>query len=229
MSDDIVFIALPDGTEISADNIPSGVVSLVTYSVPVTEKEAWTWITSCFADTGTPIHTFDIYFLDMNGNEVDASGVVITIDCPHCFGKPMVYSLNTNGEIELLTQNARSISVTFTTNGSRYYVLAEKKANSDENNTENKENPMDKSNLAEDEDKNQTDGNTVIDENSDTVDKDDSFSYEQLDSNKRDTVEEDGSMDIQQNDTGSHWWLWVSIPVAAGTVGSFLLLWKKRK
>lgn len=182
VSDDIVFITLPDGTEVSVDNIPGGVVSLVTYPIPASEKEAWTWITSCFNGIGNPIYAFGIYFLDANGNDVDANGVVVTVDCPHCSSKPMVYSLTTNGDIKPLTQNTRSISVAFTTNGSLYYVLVEKFTESDEN----------------------TDGDTADDNNSADSDSDsdnESSSNAEVKDNGNDNSDKPSDSDVEISDT----------------------------
>lgn len=181
VSDDIVFITLPDGTEVSVDNIPGGVVSLVTYPIPASEKEAWTWITSCFNGIGNPIYAFGIYFLDANGNDVDANGVVVTVDCPHCSSKPMVYSLTTNGDIKPLTQNTRSISVAFTTNGSLYYVLVEKFTESDEN----------------------TDGDTADDNNSADSDSDSSNEKPTTDDSVPDRDNEN-SNNVEVKDNGNN-------------------------
>lgn len=181
VSDDIVFITLPDGTEVSVDNIPGGVVSLVTYPIPASEKEAWTWITSCFNGIGNPIYAFGIYFLDANGNDVDANGVVVTVDCPHCSSKPMVYSLTTNGDIKPLTQNTRSISVAFTTNGSLYYVLVEKFTESDEN----------------------TDGDTADDNNftdSDSDSDNESSSNVEIKDNGNDNSDKPSDSDVEISD-----------------------------
>lgn len=75
-------VELPDGTTVTAANAPSGAVKLFIYSIPDAEAEAWAWIKSCFESKGTPIHTFDIYFADENGNRINADGAVVTIDCP---------------------------------------------------------------------------------------------------------------------------------------------------
>lgn len=196
VSDDIVFITLPDGTEISVDNIPSGVVSLVTYPISATEKEAWTWITSCFDGIENPIHAFAIYFLDANRNSVDANGAVVTVDCPHCSGKPLVYSLTINGEVEPLTSNARSIFVTFTTNGSRYYILTEKIIESDrdaENDT------SDDKDFA-DNDVNNSDDKPTTDERVPESDNEDSNNVEIKDNGDNDSDGQSKS-DVEISDT----------------------------
>lgn len=117
----------PDGdTTVTVTNAPSGAVRLIVTPIPNTEKEAWSWITACLKDKGTPIHAFDIFFADESGNRINANGAVVTIECSHCTAKPMVCSLTTNGTVKELSNNTRSVSVTFTTDGSHYYVMAEK-------------------------------------------------------------------------------------------------------
>lgn len=111
---------------ITVTNAPEGAVQLIVTPIPASEKAAWSWITDCFKGKGTPIHTFDIYFADENGSRINACGAVVTIDCPHCSSKPMVCSLTTDGAVNELRDHTRSVSVTFTTDGSHYYVMAEK-------------------------------------------------------------------------------------------------------
>lgn len=118
-------VVLPDGTILGVENIPSEAMTLFIYSVPDSETEAWEWINGCFDGKASPIHTFDIYFADASGERVNVNGTVITIECQHCSAKPIGYSLNTAGEVVALSSNARSVTVTFTSNGSHYYVLAE--------------------------------------------------------------------------------------------------------
>lgn len=111
---------------VTVTDAPKGVVRLIVTPIPTSEKEAWSWITGCLKYKGTPIHAFDIYFADESGKRINADGAVVTIDCPHCTEKPMVCSLTTSGEVKELSNNARSVSVTFTTDGSHYYVMTEK-------------------------------------------------------------------------------------------------------
>lgn len=119
-----------DGIEVKVSDAPDGAVKLIVVSVPKTETEAWNWITECLEGTATPIHTFDIYFEDQAGNRRDANDAVVTIHCPHCTSTPLVCSLDTDGGVYMLNTSVQTetVGVTFTTNGSTYYVMAEKQS-----------------------------------------------------------------------------------------------------
>lgn len=113
----------PDGdTTVTVTNAPNGAVRLIVTPIPNTEKDAWDWIIGCFKDKGTPIHAFVIRFIDENGNNVNADGAVVTIECSHCTGTPAVYSLTT----ESIVNELNSSNGTFTIAGNHYYVMAEK-------------------------------------------------------------------------------------------------------
>ncbi|MBR2320327.1 MAG: LPXTG cell wall anchor domain-containing protein [Clostridia bacterium] len=119
-------VTTEDDITIIVTDIPEGAVRLMVVPVPKTEREAWVWITACLKDAGTPIHTFDIYFKDADGNRISANGEKVTIDCPHCSGIPKVCSLTTSGAVRVLNDSAQGATVTFTTDGSTYYVIADK-------------------------------------------------------------------------------------------------------
>ena len=122
-------VTTDEGMIFSVTEAPENAVRLVIVPVPETETEAWAWIESCMADTATPVHTFDIYFENQDGNRINANGAEVTLYCPHCTGTPVVCSLDTEGNVQVLTSNAaRGVDVAFTTNGSAYYIMAEKAA-----------------------------------------------------------------------------------------------------
>ncbi|MBQ6701659.1 MAG: hypothetical protein IJN17_01735 [Clostridia bacterium] len=116
-----------DGVSVSVTGAPEGSLTLMVVPVPETEKEAWEWIEESMKGKADPVHTFDIHFLDQYGNRVDADGAVVTLNCPHCQSVPVVCSLDTDGTVHILfgTLQSRSNAVTFTTNGSTYYIMAE--------------------------------------------------------------------------------------------------------
>lgn len=120
-------VATDDGTSVSVTDAPDGAVRLMVVPVHETEKEAWEWIEDCMKDKADPVHTFNIYFEDKDGNRINADGAVITINCPHCDGIPVVCSLKTDGTVQILNRtDASGTDVMFTTDGSTYYVMAEK-------------------------------------------------------------------------------------------------------
>lgn len=241
---------------ITVTNAPKGAVRLIVIPIPNSEKEAWSWITACLKDKGTPIHTFDIYFADESGNRINADGAVVTIDCPHCTAKPMVCSLTTDGKVNELSNNARSVSVTFTTDGSPYYVMAEKASApivDDDHEVDVKDPTGGKVDIS---DKTPSTGDTVtITPKPDTgkvVDKitvtdkngnkievkdngDGSYSYEQPDGDV--TVEvtfkdkDTGTDDKPQTGDNSHLELWIAVAVisAAGIAVLIFFYFKRKK
>ena len=118
-------VTTDDGTTVSVTGAPEGSLTLMVVPVPETEKEAWKWIEDSLKGKADPVHTFDIHFLDQDGNRIDADGAVVTINCPHCEGVPVVCSLDTDGTVHVLTASAQGKSVSFTTGGSTYYIMAQ--------------------------------------------------------------------------------------------------------
>lgn len=125
IDDDTAKVITDDGITITVTDVPDGAVRLMVVPVPRSEKEAWKWITACLEDTGTPVHTFDISFEDQDGNRITANGATVTIDCTHCTGTPKICSLSTGGKVRVLNDSAQGASVTFTTDGSTYYIIAD--------------------------------------------------------------------------------------------------------
>lgn len=119
-------VTLPDGTAITVTGTPQDARTLVVFPIPESEKEAWEWLVDCLADTGTPVRAYDIYFLDADGNRLNADGVVVAISVPSSDGTLTACSLNTDGTGKVLASAVNAGKITFTANGSHYYVLAEK-------------------------------------------------------------------------------------------------------
>ena len=125
-TDGVANVVTDDNTSIIVTNAPEGSVELVVIPVPKSEKEAWKWIEDSLKGKADPTHAFDIHFRDKDGNRLNADGAEVTIKCPHCASIPMLYSLDINGAIEFLVDSQQtSSSVTFTTNGSTYYIMAD--------------------------------------------------------------------------------------------------------
>ena len=120
-----VKVTTDDGITVTVRDLPEGAAVLMVVPVPKSEKEAWKWITSCMDDVANPVHTFEVYFENGDGNRLTADGATVTIDCTHCTGKPMVWSLTTGGKVRTLTDSASGTRVTFTADGSAYYIMAQ--------------------------------------------------------------------------------------------------------
>lgn len=115
---------LPDGTEIEISNADKTKGQLVID--PITDKEALDWINSVTDGKVKTPQAFHIYYLDNNGNLINADGVSVSMKPGNTLQNPVVYSLKSDGSMELLSADVKNGTVTFTTDGSPYYVLGEK-------------------------------------------------------------------------------------------------------
>lgn len=135
-----VKVTTDDNIRVTVENAPEDAAVLMVVPVPKTEKEAWKWIEDRMEDTADPVHTFEIYFEDGSGNRINADGAKVTIDCPHCSGEPLVCSLSYGGKVRILNDRAQGSKVTFTANGSAYYVMAQE-SDSDSSGSDRDESP----------------------------------------------------------------------------------------
>lgn len=116
-------VTTPDGV-VTVTNAPAGAVTLVV--IPM-KGEALTWVDGC-VDTDA-IAAFDIHFLDANGNRINANGAKVSITVSGT--ELTVSSVTTSGADSKLTSEVSSGKVSFTTDGSYYYVIAKKQAEDD--------------------------------------------------------------------------------------------------
>lgn len=93
---------------------------------PITEKDALDWIGGVLDGKAKDLLLLHIYFIDESGNTTAATGVTVTIKLPKKLTDPVAYSLTSAGKTAGLTITAKDVSLTFTTDGSPYYVLGEK-------------------------------------------------------------------------------------------------------
>jgi|GEM_PF-2626724 len=112
-----------DGVTISVIGVPSTSQTLEVFPVPASETDALNWMGGKISEHGTLSHAYIIMLVDANGNKTSASGVTVTITCPHCSGDEIVIGLNNGGTATVLGASNGS----FTANGSSYYIIAEKK------------------------------------------------------------------------------------------------------
>ena len=117
---------LPDGTEIEISNADKAKGQLVID--PITDKEALDWVNSVTDSKVKAPQAFHIYYLYDNGNMTNADGVSVTIKPGNTLQNPVVYSLKSDGSLSLLSADVKNGTVTFTTDGSPYYVLGEKES-----------------------------------------------------------------------------------------------------
>ena len=117
---------LPDGTEIEISNADKTKGQLVID--PITDKEALDWINSVTDGKVKAPQAYHIYYLENNGNMINANGISVSMKPGDTLQTPVVYSLKSDGSMELLSADVKNGTITFTTDGSPYYVLGEKES-----------------------------------------------------------------------------------------------------
>ena len=117
---------LPDGTEIEISNADKAKGQLVID--PITDKEALDWVNSVTDGKVKAPQAFHIYYLYDNGNMTNADGISVSMKPENTLQNPVVYSLKSDGSMELLSADVKNGMITFTTDGSPYYVLGEKES-----------------------------------------------------------------------------------------------------
>ena len=115
---------LPNGTEIEISDADKTKGQLVID--PITDKEALDWINSVTDGKVKAPQAYHIYYLDNNGNLINADGISVSMKPENTLQNPVVYSLKSDGSMELLSADVKNGTITFTTDGSPYYVLGEK-------------------------------------------------------------------------------------------------------
>ena len=115
---------LSDGTQINVSGATQSGWQLAID--PITEKEAVDWIGGVLDGKAKDLSPLHIYFINASGNIKAADGVTVTIKLPKKLTDPAAYSLTGEGNASGLTVSMEDGSLTFTTDGSPYYVLGEK-------------------------------------------------------------------------------------------------------
>lgn len=145
-------IELPNGIRISVQDVTQENLTLIVYLIPVQDEDAWEWFTACLSGRGTRLLPFEIYFEDRNGTRIPADKIPVQITLPEAyetiavfalddmpateetpeitlpdsFTHPAAFSLDTDGTAEELILQSTEKTFTFQTDGSPYYILAEK-------------------------------------------------------------------------------------------------------
>ena len=110
-----------DGISVSVTGAPSNAKTLVV--IPMT-GDALSWIDGCV--DGDAKAAYDIHFEDAEGNRINANGVSVSVVVSG--SELTVSSVNTSGTDKSLSSTTSGGSVSFTTDGSNYYVVCEKKS-----------------------------------------------------------------------------------------------------
>lgn len=115
---------LPDGSVIDTENAPTGAAQLVVRMIPKTDTAPYTWFFQVLAGKGSVLQAYEIFYLDADGNRLDAQNTRITLSVPEGMDEPKAHSVQPSGSNLALTTVVSGGNVSFTTNGSWYYVLA---------------------------------------------------------------------------------------------------------
>ena len=110
---------------VSVSGAPANAVTLVV--VPMS-GDALAWIDGCV--DGKAVSAYDIHFLDSQGNRINASGASVSVAASG--SNLVVSSVTTSGNDKILKSVVSGNSISFTTDGSHYYVIAEKKSGGEE-------------------------------------------------------------------------------------------------
>lgn len=115
---------LSDGTQITVSGAAQSGWQLVID--PITEQDALDWIGDVLNGKAKDLSPLHIYFIDASGNIRTADSVTVTVKLQENPNAPVAYSLTSEGKASGLTVSMENGSLTFTTDGSPFYVLGEK-------------------------------------------------------------------------------------------------------
>ena len=111
-------VTLPGGTSLTVSGIQNVGWQLVIE--PVTEKEPLDWLDSLLGGKLNDRTALHIFFLDESGTAHSADGVTVTVQAPPA--RASAYAVASNGTVTDQTGKAGADSLSFTTNGSPFYV-----------------------------------------------------------------------------------------------------------
>ncbi len=118
-------VTLEDGTKITVTGIPEDGLWLVVRAI--TDSELVAWLEKCVAPYGTHIYPMDIYFVDSRGVRTELTGTVtVVVETLKDYSEPMVCGVAADGAVTVMDSSVNGKKMTFQTNHSGYYVLAEK-------------------------------------------------------------------------------------------------------
>lgn len=114
-----------DGTTLTVTlETPDSSLRLVVYRITESDSAAYAWIMGCTSGLGDSRLPYEIYFIDGDGNRVDAGSASVTITLPGGYGAPAAYSVTTAGAATRMSAAVSGDTIRFTIPASGYYVLA---------------------------------------------------------------------------------------------------------
>ena len=116
-------VTLPDGTDITVEDIEDNSWKLVVYEIPDSDKEAFEWISALLKEWTSDITPYHIYFVDEDENKKEANGVVIKFSLSDESEDVSVYAIQPDGTVNKLEAEITEDELVFEADGSPYYVL----------------------------------------------------------------------------------------------------------
>lgn len=120
-------VTVADGVTVSVSDVRAEGLTLVVLPITKAEEEAWNWIEACLGNRGKSLYPMDIYFIDENGNRVEYNATFsVSITTPDRYTAPSVFYISTDGQTTEISCIADGNTVSFETDHSSYYTVAEK-------------------------------------------------------------------------------------------------------
>ncbi len=117
-------ITTADGTSITVSLDGSQDLFLVVYEVTAADADAYSWFQNSTEGLGKNRKYYDIFFVDAEGNMVDAGNANVTVKLPADAESTKVSLLTTDGTTTRLSSSQSGRTVSFTISGNGYYVIA---------------------------------------------------------------------------------------------------------
>lgn len=118
---------LPEGEQIKVEQAADGAVFLVIRKILQEETDVYEWFASVLKNKGKVVQGYEIYFLNEAEERFPADGAKISITMPSSINELLVCSVTEGSTWLELEAAAVNGCAEFVTDGSRYYVLMQKK------------------------------------------------------------------------------------------------------
>lgn len=118
-----------DGTKVSVSGITDEAKTLVVIPVEETDTDAYAWFKDTVKNENIEngITPYAVYLYNANGESVSSVGATVTVPIPDGYTDPVVYAIDKDGNPTKLTAEVKDGTITFTSDGSLHFVVADEK------------------------------------------------------------------------------------------------------
>lgn len=118
-----------DGTKVSVSGIPDEAKTLVVIPVDEADTDAYAWFKDTVQNENieNSITPYAVYLYNDNGESVSSAGATVTVPVPEGYTDPIVYAIDKDGNPTKLTAEVKDATITFTSDGSLHFVVADEK------------------------------------------------------------------------------------------------------